>query len=194
MKDIAAPYCNWTPDAGAKSTPIFVFKRFSGILAICAFVAIPLMSVAARYYPEVNMSRFAAIAFLAFFASIIAHSIARSKASTAQIRCSRCGEKMKHTQHNYPTKANTGLRAGCSIIEGGDGRQYIFHSGSNRHPEWARVLQQLKICPKCKRYAVIEKMKLTTIGRTEQEVHNYELLLQRQHRALAGKNFKPKKA
>ena len=191
MKDISEPYCNWTPDEGAKATPILVFIRLSGIVAICAFAAMPLMGLLSKKYPSIDVSLVFPIAFLACFVSAITHSIAKSKASTSPIRCSGCGQNMKHAQHNYPAKANAGFFGGQSLIEGSDGRQYILYGGGSKSsPRWHRVLQELKTCTKCRRYVVIQKMKLVQIGVNEKDVHEYESRLQRQNRAVAGKKFR----
>ncbi len=188
-RKIAEPYCNWTPDEGAKAAPILVFLRATGVLALCAFTAMPLMGILATRYHSIDVSLILPIAFGTLFISAIAHCVAKSKASTSLVRCSRCRQNMKHAQHNFPAKANAGFYAGLPHIEGADGRQYIQQGGCESTPCWYRVLQELKICEKCKRFVVIQKMKLVPIGENRSNVDEYEARLQRQRRALAGKKF-----
>jgi len=100
---------------------------------------------------------------------------------------------MKHVQHNYPGRVDVGLLAGVPHINGIDGRQYIRNGGSKGATRWQSVLQELKVCERCRRYIVIQAMKFVPIGLNRSDVEEYEARLQQQQRSLAGKKFRIKR-
>lgn len=108
--------------------------------------------------------------------SMILSKVLQNKASTAHIRCSVCNENMQHVQHNYPENPFTGLLSYIEVIHGADGRIYMQNGDST--PRWCQVVQELRICNKCKRYVILKKLKLIQVGTSRRDVEEREQLLQ----------------
>lgn len=184
--NIAEPYCNWTLDKEANHAPILLLRNISVIVAVATLIAMPVI---AHFTEHTSLTKACAfVMFFTCFISIIIYATTKSKASSAEIRCSLCKQNMSHVQHDYPDKPNAGLSAGAFEKHGADGRRYMMQSVGNA-TQWCRVLQELRVCKQCKRYIVINEAKMVPIGRTKRDVDEYEERLVQQRKAITGKKI-----
>lgn len=168
--NIAEPYCNWSSDEGASRAPVLIARNMFIGIALLSFVWIIITIIVSKTHPEINQW-WVMGAFHVMIVSAILSNVFQSKASSSQIRCTQCGQNMRHVQHDFP-----GEVGGPYVIHGENGRVYVQMQGPGQTPTmvWFRLMQELRVCEECKRYVVLQKQKRIQVGTKRLDVDTYE--------------------